>query len=63
MFNKVLKAEGCNHNLISNDIDVKDFLLLEVSFMQRWMREKERNVFLIVLPKKEAFSYSNGKVS
>lgn len=31
--------------------------------MRRQMREKEKDVFLIALPGKEAFSYSNGKVS
>lgn len=58
MFSKVLKVEACNHNLISNDLDV-DFLPLEISFTQRWIRKR----CFFSLPGKEAFSYSNGKVS
>lgn len=63
MFIKVIKAEDCNYNLLFNHFGMEDFLSLEISFMQRWLRGKERDVFLIALPGKEAFSYSNDKVS
>lgn len=40
MFGKILKAEAWNKNFISNDFDAEEFLSLEMSFMQRWMRVK-----------------------
>lgn len=44
MFSKVIKAEIYNYSLISNHFDVGNFLPVDISFMQRWMRKK--GVFL-----------------